>query len=300
MHYRSEVGLRDLDLTPEVESAWNAWLSVTRDRCHLHFVLEGGDLKSHLAISQRASDATANRVAADIAPLTPRRILEVGSSVGWNCIALARRFPQAEVHSVEPDAEAVDIARSMAAASNLNYHPLVGGGEELPYADGHFDLIICHQVIEHVADVRKVVSEMARVLSREGCIHLEAPNYRWPYEPHLAIWTIPTLGKPFVKATAVIQGKGQHLSYLNHLQFVTPSKLERLFRQHGLVWENRAATKLRRIVEGEDKATYYRGLARMLKVAGRLGVGRPLIDVVVATGIHSSVLYTIRWPPTRR
>ena len=36
-------------------------------------------------------------------------------------------------------------------------------GENLPFKDEQFDLIICHTVIEHVSNVEIVLSEMNRV-----------------------------------------------------------------------------------------------------------------------------------------
>ena len=97
---------------------------------------------------------------------------------------------------------------------NLNRIFFINGvGEKLPFKDEQFDLIICHTVIEHVKDVELVLSEMKRVLTAEGKIHLEAPNYNWPYEPHLSVWCIPRLGKNLLSFHHGLKSKNPILNF---------------------------------------------------------------------------------------
>lgn len=49
----------------------------------------------------------------------------------------------------------------------------------LPFADGYFDSVVCTQVLEHVADPERVLSEAARVLRPGGVLLLTAPML-WP------------------------------------------------------------------------------------------------------------------------
>lgn len=288
----------ELHLSPSTIQTWQKWVELTRQRCHLHFVLEGGTIPSHVDQCLRSAAATAERVCSDLpSAFMPNNILEVGASVGFNSLALARKFPKAAIHSVEPDQEAVDVASSMAADFNVSYKPVCGIGENLPYPDCYFDLIVCHTVIEHVQDVEQVISEMARVLKPGGYIHIEAPNYFWPYEPHLSIWCLPLAGKYGVKIMARLQGQGNHLSYLNHLQFVTPWRLERSFGRNGLRWENRVKNKLETVMCGdESQVLAYRRAGRFLRVLGRTGIGNVLIKIVLSCGLFPSVLYTVQRP----
>ncbi len=275
--------------------AWQRWIDVTRSRCHLHFLLEGGCIGSHVLICRDSSRATAHRIVNDL-PISfrPEKILEIGASVGFNSLAIAECFPQAEVHSVEPDEDAVHVAISMAADIAANYRPLVGIGEVLSFPDGFFDLIICHTVIEHVQNVPDVVREMSRVLSKNGIVHLEAPNYVWPYEPHLGVWCIPVLGKCGVHLSAWLQGKRKNCWYINHLMFVTPFQLERLFKENGLVWENRAEKKLAAALNGAAEIKKYKLASRVLVMLGKLGISRVITTAVVRLGLYPSVMFTLR------
>lgn len=43
-----------------------------------------------------------------------------------------------------------------------------GIGEELPFEDGSFDVVICFSVLEHTADPARLVEEVSRVLRKNG------------------------------------------------------------------------------------------------------------------------------------
>jgi SAM-dependent methyltransferase len=63
-----------------------------------------------------------------------------------------------------------------------------GAGEHLPFADGSHDLVISHEVLEHVSDDRAAITEMVRVLKPGGRIVLFCPNRGYPYETHGIYW----------------------------------------------------------------------------------------------------------------
>jgi SAM-dependent methyltransferase len=60
--------------------------------------------------------------------------------------------------------------------------------EALPFADAFFDLVLSHEVIEHVADDRASVAEMVRVLKVAGRLVLFCPNRLYPFETHGHYW----------------------------------------------------------------------------------------------------------------
>jgi 2-polyprenyl-3-methyl-5-hydroxy-6-metoxy-1,4-benzoquinol methylase len=283
-------------LHPPVREAWAKWLSVTRERCHIYYQLEGGDLDEHIDACFASAREVCERIVRDVKAIAPHRILEVGCSVGFNCFALAQRYPTATVVGIEPDREAVAVANATADESmSNNVAFVVAVGEGLPFRDAEFDLIVCHTVIEHVGSVSSVVGEMARVLSRTGVIHLEAPNYVWPREPHLEIWCVPLFGKRLMRLFAALQGKRQFSSFLDHLQLVTPRRLQRLFDRHGLEWQSQVRTKLRSAADGAHGVVKaYRNLATVLRILNRLHLSTFLVNTACAIGVYPSVTYTVR------
>lgn len=56
--------------------------------------------------------------------------------------------------------------------------------ERLPWPDACFDLVLSHEVLEHVADDRQAMAEMARVLKPQGRLALFLPNRWFPFETH--------------------------------------------------------------------------------------------------------------------
>ncbi|CAG0997870.1 putative methyltransferase YcgJ [Methanosarcinales archaeon] len=285
-----------MEITPPIEATWSAWLSVTNERCHLNFQLVGGTIATHVDACIRSGTLTAERVKRDIGTTNIQRILEIGCSVGFNCIGLAKVFPDAEIYGIEPDHEAVEVGSVMASESGLRaLHIQYGVGEVLPFEAGFFDLVVCHTVIEHVNDVDAVICEIARVLAPQGVLHLDAPNYFWPYEPHLGIWCIPLLGKRLTRLLARLQNKSHQIAYLDHLKFVHPNRLERLFRQFNLTWENRVEQKINAVLSGDlAEARSYGVSARLLNIMGKLGISRVAKELILRSRLYPSVLYTVR------
>jgi len=67
-------------------------------------------------------------------------------------------------------------------------HALVAAAEVLPYPDDTFDLILSHEVLEHVDNDYQAAREMVRVLRGGGRLVLFAPNRWYPFETHGHYW----------------------------------------------------------------------------------------------------------------
>jgi SAM-dependent methyltransferase len=61
-------------------------------------------------------------------------------------------------------------------------------GEFLPLPSSTFDLILSHEVIEHVQDDRSAIEEMVRVLKVGGRAVIFCPNRGYPVETHGIFW----------------------------------------------------------------------------------------------------------------
>lgn len=61
-------------------------------------------------------------------------------------------------------------------------------GESLPLPPGTFDLILSHEVLEHVQDDAQAVREMIRTLKPGGRIVIFVPNRGYPFETHGFFW----------------------------------------------------------------------------------------------------------------
>jgi ubiquinone/menaquinone biosynthesis C-methylase UbiE len=101
----------------------------------------------------------------------PERVLDVGTGTGAGALFLAREFPQARVRGV-------DFSEEMIRAANAKLDELdpegriafkVADAAQLPYPDGHFDLVT------HV-NVPPFFAEVARVLAPGGHVIMAASS----------------------------------------------------------------------------------------------------------------------------
>jgi SAM-dependent methyltransferase len=67
-------------------------------------------------------------------------------------------------------------------------HILNAAGEGLPFPDSSFDLVLSHEVLEHVQDDRIAVEEITRVLVPGGRAVIFTPNRGYPFETHGIYW----------------------------------------------------------------------------------------------------------------
>jgi SAM-dependent methyltransferase len=100
------------------------------------------------------------------------RVLDLGCGDGSFTAALAPNV--AEVVGAEVAEAAVRRARRRHPALAFELVPLDG---PLPFADGAFDLVWSTEVIEHVADTARWLSEVRRVLAPAGRLLLTTPNH---------------------------------------------------------------------------------------------------------------------------
>ncbi len=108
------------------------------------------------------------------------RVLENGCGVGMYVEKLAPFG--GKIFGLEYDFERTREA-SCRSPRILN-----AAGEFLPYPASVFDLILSHEVLEHVADDRLAVQEMVRVLKPGGRAVIFVPNLGYPFETHGLYW----------------------------------------------------------------------------------------------------------------
>jgi SAM-dependent methyltransferase len=69
-------------------------------------------------------------------------------------------------------------------AHSANPQVITAAGEYLPFPACIFDLILSHEVLEHVQDDRQAIGEIVRCLKPGGRLALFVPNRGYPFETH--------------------------------------------------------------------------------------------------------------------
>ena len=117
---------------------------------------------------------------AQYAPLAGRRILDTGCGLGMYVRAF-RQFSD-KVYGIDVDPD--KIAKASCELPNLQVAP----AEQLPFEDGFFDVVLSHEVWEHVSDDRAAACEAVRVLKPGGRLVVFVPNRLWLFETHGVYW----------------------------------------------------------------------------------------------------------------
>lgn len=147
-------------------------------------------------------------------------VLDLGCAGGFMAEALAERG--AHVTGIDPASDAIDAARDHARAGKLRIAYDVGVGEALPYDDASFDAVVCVDVLEHVADLHRVLSEIARTMRPGGLLLFDTIN-RNP----LARLASITIAEDMLR----LLPRGTH----DPAKFIKPKELRAAFQGVGLV-----------------------------------------------------------------
>ncbi len=138
------------------------------------------------------------------ADFKPKRILDIGCTVGHNIVPLAQAFPEAEVIAVDTAAPVLRYGHARALSmgvDNITFRQ--ASGEQLDYPDGHFDLITT-SMFWHETSAKalpRIMNEIHRLLAPGGLtVHLEQPQYHEgmdPFEQFMRDWDAFNNNEPF-------------------------------------------------------------------------------------------------------
>jgi SAM-dependent methyltransferase len=162
--------------------------------------------------------------------LPEARILDLGSGVG-NFVVACRKCGL-KAFGIEPDriGQGSSVTSLQIARQRLDSPAFAAAlGEQLPFADATFDLVVLDQVIEHVRDQTRVLAEAFRVLKPGGAMYVACPNYLRFYEPHYKIWFLPLMPK-FLGAL-YLRLRGRDPVLLNQLKYATNWRVRKLLKR---------------------------------------------------------------------
>lgn len=220
--------------------------------------------------------------------LPPGPILDLGCGSGSFLAAAAGRVHPRPLIGVDVALRWLLVARKRLDEAGLGSIPLVcGNAEGLPLANGSVAAVVAGDVIEHVADQARTVSEAHRVLAPGGRLFLASPNrFSLAPEPHVGVWGVGYLPRAWMTGY-VRRISGRDFRAIRTLGWGEWSDLLRRgpFMGGRIAAPGLPATDLERF--GPAK----RGLARAYNAALRLPMGQavarrvgPLFHVVCTRG----------------
>lgn len=110
-------------------------------------------------------EATTSATIARLSPPPTGRVLDVGCGTGALLQKLARKFPQARLAGVDPAPEMLAVARRRVSPETELRE---GWAEDLPFAEGAFDVIVSCSMFHYSRQPIAALVEMTRVLRPGG------------------------------------------------------------------------------------------------------------------------------------
>jgi 2-polyprenyl-6-hydroxyphenyl methylase / 3-demethylubiquinone-9 3-methyltransferase len=118
------------------------------------------------------------------------KALDVGCGGGFSCEFMAARGVL--VSGIDQSKKCIDTAQNHAARQNLKIDYQQAIAENIPYLNNTFDVVICVDVLEHVEDWSKTLSEVYRVLKPKGIFLFDTIN-RTFMSKIIMIWLLENL-----------------------------------------------------------------------------------------------------------
>jgi 2-polyprenyl-3-methyl-5-hydroxy-6-metoxy-1,4-benzoquinol methylase len=172
-------------------------------------------------VVRRLIDRFYERLRGVVVPLGASSVLDAGCGEGETLARLGASLPP-RAAAVDVSAEAVEFTAKRFPAVEVSRHSV----ENLPFDDASFELVLCLEVLEHLADPAAALTELARVGSSHIVISV----------PH----------EPWFRLGSLLRGKyvrtfGNHPEHVNHwnprgLRGVLESKLEVVSLQRSFPW----------------------------------------------------------------
>jgi len=138
-------------------------------------------------------------------PQAGQRALDVGCGPGALTAPLIERLGAAGVCAIDPSESFVAAARARFPDVNVRH----GAAEDLPFADGDFDLTLAQLVVHFMADPVVGLGEMSRVTRPGGLVAASVWDYGSDRAPISAFWRAVCQMDPSVTGESQLAGASQ-------------------------------------------------------------------------------------------
>lgn len=158
-----------------------------------------GKLTELLAtVGDMALKRRAGRIIEELELKKGEKILEVGCGNGYYLNLLNRLNLELELIGVDNDPQALRDAKKYISDEKVKL--ILDNAQNLPLRSNNFDKIILSEVIEHVEDEQKILSEIYRVLKPEGVLVLTTCNVDYPFLWDPINWILQHFFKIHIRA----------------------------------------------------------------------------------------------------
>jgi len=121
-----------------------------------------------------------NYIKKNLPDFQPKRILDMGCTVGHSTLPYAEMFPDAEIWAIDVGEPMVRYAHARAGALGFDVNFAQMNAEETTFEDGYFDLVVSHIMLHETSGkaMPRIFDESFRVLKPGGwMIHCDLPPF---------------------------------------------------------------------------------------------------------------------------
>ncbi len=156
------------------------------------------------ALSDGGGVAVAEYMKKHFPDFKPRRILDVGCTVGHNVLPIAMAYPDAEVIAIDLGEPVLRYAHARAQSLGVNNITFMqANAEQLDFEDGYFDWVQTTMFLHETSkkSMTNMFAEFYRLLAPGGfMLHVEQPQYTEDmplYEQFIRDWDAFNNNEPF-------------------------------------------------------------------------------------------------------
>jgi len=102
-----------------------------------------------------------------------KTVLDVGCGTGYGTHTLSLRGAKA-VYGVDREPDAIAYSKRKYAGESVQFRQM--DALDITYPNDSFDVVVCIEVLQQLADPHKSLAQIRRVLKRGGVLFLTAPN----------------------------------------------------------------------------------------------------------------------------
>lgn len=162
----------------------------------------------------------------NIAVKPGERVLEVGCGRGFYEKAVTKIYRGVKIVGVDQNEKYLKMAKQEMGKGAVF---LCGNAENLPLGNESFQWVICSEVLEHIRDDEKAISEIKRVLTPGGKVMVSVPHKNYPWQLDPINWVLEKMtGKHIWASMWWLAG-----IWADHVRLYEEEELLNKFKGHG-------------------------------------------------------------------
>ena len=141
------------------------------------FVYAMGMMGAH---NEDIGQSTCNYLRKRFPDFKPKRILDLGCTVGHSTLPYVDAYPDAEVYAIDVGASLLRYAHARAEHMGKRVHFSQQNAEQTNFPDGYFDLIVSHILFHETSSkaLPRILAETRRLLAPGGlAAHADLPSF---------------------------------------------------------------------------------------------------------------------------